>query len=85
MNTAIISLIGVIITGVVTIVCTILTNMTTREKVMAELKTQNAVQNERLDNLKEAVDKHNNFASKIPVIEQQISDIERRLKELERK
>ena len=38
----------------------------------------------RIEQLEKKVEVHNNFASRMPVIEQQIKEIERRLDDLER-
>ena len=38
----------------------------------------------RIEQLEKKVEAHNNFASRMPVIEQQIKEIERRLDDLER-
>ena len=49
------------------------------------LKTSDAVQNEKIDQLRKSVDKHNNFAQRIPVIEEKISVANHRIDDLERK
>jgi hypothetical protein len=40
--------------------------------------------NYRLEQLETKVEKHSNFAERIPVIEEKISDVERRIKNLEK-
>lgn len=41
--------------------------------------TSTKLTNYRIQQLEKKVDKHNNFAERIPVIEQQIKDIERKV------
>jgi len=46
--------------------------------------TANKLSNYRIQQLEIKVDKHNNFASRLPVIEEQIKVINCRIKDLER-
>lgn len=66
------SLLGVIITS----------NKTTRD-VQAKLDTQQAVTDTKLDELTREVREHNNFAHRVPVMEEQIKVINHRLADLE--
>lgn len=66
------SLLGVIITS----------NKTTRD-VQAKLDTQQAVTDTKLDELTREVREHNNFALRVPVMEEQIKVINHRLADLE--
>lgn len=66
------SLLGVIITS----------NKTTRD-VQAKLDTQQAVTDTKLDELAREVREHNNFARRVPVMEEQIKVINHRLADLE--
>lgn len=66
---AVISLVGVIITG-----------YTTVNKVTQELHTQNEVQNVKIDNLAQEVKKHNDFATRIPVIEGELKLLSEKIK-----
>lgn len=66
---AVISLAGVIITG-----------YTTVNKVTQELHTQNEVQNVKIDNLAQEVKKHNDFATRIPVIEGELKLLSEKIK-----
>lgn len=60
-------------------------NLDTYKKMQQELREQNAVQNVKIDHLTEEVQKHNNFAQKIPVLEERIKVANNRLTDLERK
>lgn len=63
---SIISLIGVIIT-----------TKASTSKIQNELKINNAVQDERIQELTREVRLHNSFAERIPVIEQRITALEK--------
>lgn len=63
---SIISLIGVIIT-----------TRASTSKIQNELKINNAVQDERIQELTREVRLHNSFAERIPVIEQRITALEK--------
>jgi hypothetical protein len=45
--------------------------------------TSNKLTNYRIQELEKKVDEHNNFAGRIPVIQEQIKDIDRRIDDLE--
>lgn len=74
-----------IIAAVASIIGAILTSRATQNKVQEDLKISNEVQNVKIDQLKEEVKKHNNFAERIPVIEEKIKVCNNRIGELERK
>lgn len=67
------SLLGVIITS----------NKTTRD-VQAKLDKQQAVTDTKLDELTREVREHNNFAQRVPVMEEQIKVINHRIADLEK-
>ena len=67
-----------IITGGFAVITTYLTVRSGNIKIMAELEKHQAVQDEKIDNLTREVRKHNEFAVKIPLLEQRISQIEKR-------
>lgn len=52
-------------------------------KVLAEMREHNTLQDERISNLTEEVKKHNNFAERVPVIETRFDNLERRVTKLE--
>ena len=52
--------------------------------ILSNSKTA-AVTNNEIKHLTEEVKKHNNFAQRIPVIEVQLEDLEKRISALERK
>lgn len=71
-----------VITGGLALVGVIITNMQSNKRVEAQLQTAQAVTDVKIDNLREEVKKHNDFGSRIPVIEQRLSQVEDEIKEL---
>ena len=79
------AIVTTIITALVTIFTVIVNSRATEEKIMAELKINQAVTEEKIKTLTMEVQKHNNFAEKIPVIEEQIKVANNRIRDLESK
>lgn len=71
-----------ILAAVASIIAAVLTSRATQNKVQAELHEQNAVQNVKIDHLTEEVRHHNDFARRMPVIEEQVSVLNREMKEV---
>ena len=78
-----VAIITSIISALVTIFTVILNSKATENKITAELKINQAVTDERINNLIEEVRKHNAFAQKIPVLEEQIKVANNRIDRLE--
>lgn len=74
-----------IITGGLALVGVVVSNLATTSRITAELKTSQAVTETKIDELTREVRKHNNFAERIPVIEEQIKAANRRIDDLEEK
>ena len=85
MNTAsaLISAGGSIIVGVLALVGVMITNSRSNTKMQNDMKTSQAVTKERIDELTREVREHNNFAHRMPVVEEQIKVINHRLTDLE--
>ena len=79
------TIIACLITGGINLIGIVLSNSLTREKIVNMLKVQDAVQDERIKQLKASVDRHNHFAERIPKVETEILDLEKRIDRLERK
>lgn len=77
------SIIASIITAIVTIITVVLNNKASNDKIQHKLETQQAVFETKLDNLTAEVHKHNRFAERMPVVEEQIKVINHRLENLE--
>lgn len=79
------SIIVALITAGCTLVGVVLSNATTANKMQFELDKNQAVMEERIDNLTEEVRRHNNFAQRMPVLEEQMRVANHRLDDLERR
>ena len=78
-------IITAIITGVLTLIGTLVTVMAGISKANKNLEIVQAVTNEKIDHLTEEVKKHNNFAQRLPVVEANLDNIEHRLNVIETK
>lgn len=72
-----------IITAVGTIIAVALTNKSANDKMMQTMKIHQAVTDEKITELTREVRAHNHFAERMPVVEEQIKDFSRRIKDLE--
>lgn len=78
------SIIVSIITGIITIITVIINTKASNREIQHKLETQQAVFETKLDSLTSEVREHNNFARRMPVVEEQIKVINHRLEDLER-
>ena len=80
-------LIGAIITGVMSLAGVLVTNIFSNRKVVNDIKNETqknqAVTDTKIEELTREVREHNNFARRIPVVEEQIKNIDLRLSKLE--
>lgn len=74
-----------IIVGVLSLVGVIITNNNSNKKIEQQLDKQQAVMDCKIDELTREVREHNNFARRMPVVEEQIKVINHRLADLEQK
>ena len=72
-----------IIVGGLSLVGVILTNASSNKKVESKIETAQAVTDTKIEELTREVREHNNFARRVPVVEEQIVSINRRLDGLE--
>lgn len=72
-----------VITGGLALVGVIISNLATTSRIAADLRTGQAVTDTKIDELTREVRKHNSFAERIPVIEEQIKVINHRISDLE--
>lgn len=72
-----------VLVGVLALIGVVLTNSHSNNKMQNEMKISQAVTATRLEELTREVQLHNNFAQRIPTLEQQQCTNERRLKNLE--
>ena len=78
------SIIVSIISGIVTIATVIINTRASNRELTHKLETQQAVTETKIDSLTSEVREHNNFARRMPVVEEQINVINHRLEDLER-
>jgi len=78
------SIIISIISGLVAIVTVIINTRAANREMTHRLETVQAVTDTKLDNLIAEVREHNNYARRMPVVEEQIKVINHRLDDLER-
>lgn len=78
----IINVLGAIFTGLISLVGVIITNSMSNKTIENKLITSQAVTDTKIENLTNEVKKHNDFASRIPVIENRVDNIEKEIKEI---
>ena len=72
---------GLALVGVV--VTTVITSNTTLKKTETKIQISQAVTDEKITELTREVREHNNFAKRMPVVEEQIKVINHRINDLE--
>jgi len=78
------SIIVSIVSAAATITGVIISTRASNREIQHKLETHQAVIDTKIDNLTAAVNKHNHFAERMPVVEEQIKVINHRLDDLER-
>lgn len=78
-----IELAGTIITGILTLLGVVITNSSSNKSVESKLVTGQAVTDEKIDQLRREVEKHNNVIERVPVIENKINVLEEKVDKLE--
>ena len=73
-----------LITGGMALIGVIYSNRISANKLQNELAKNQAVTDEKISELAREVRKHNNFAERVPVAEEQIRNISHRLDNLEK-
>ena len=79
------TIIGCIITGGLSLVGVVLSNLSNNKKIENTLSTKQAVTDTKLEELTREVRSHNNFAQRVPVLEEQIKVANHRIEDLERR
>lgn len=78
------AIIVAIITGSLSLIGVIVSNNRTTQSMDAKLDKQQAIMDTKLEELTREVRMHNNFAQKIPVMEEQIKVANHRIEDLEK-
>ena len=72
-----------LITGAVSLIGTIITVILTNNKTVQEMRISQAITDTKIDELTREVRSHNNFAQRMPVVEEQIKTLDGRVDRLE--
>ena len=84
MTETLISAGAAVVVGLFSLVGVMITNSRANSKMQNDIKTSQAVTDERISELTREVRLHNNFAQRIPVIEEQIKVANHRVSDLEK-
>lgn len=79
------SIIVAIITGGLSLIGVVFSNMSSNKQIKSTLNIQQAVTETKLEDLTREVRAHNNFAQRIPVLEEQMKVANHRISDLERR
>lgn len=80
---ALISAASSLIVGILALIGVVITNNRSNNKMQNEMKTAQAVTDEQIKELTREVRTHNDFACRIPVIEEKLKVVNRRISDLE--
>lgn len=83
MTEALISAGAAVVVGLLSLVGVMITNSRSNSKMQNDIKTAQAVTDERISELTREVRMHNDFARRIPVIEEQLKVVNHRVADLE--
>lgn len=72
-----ITVLATIAVALISLIGTVITTRAGNDKIQAELDKHNAVQDTKLEELTREVRQHNDFATRIPVIEQRVTALEK--------
>ena len=72
-----------VVVGVLSLVGVMVTNSRANNKMQNEIKTNQAVTKEQISELTREVRLHNDFAQRIPVLDEKVKSLQRRVTELE--
>lgn len=75
--------IAALITGLLSLLGVIITNVTANKKMQSQISLNQAVTDTKLEELTREVREHNNFARRMPVVEEKIEVANHRIADLE--
>ncbi len=78
------AIIVALITGGLSLIGVIISNSTTAKNMDAKLDKQQAIMDTKLEELTREVRSHNNFAQRVPVLEEQMKVANHRISDLEK-
>ena len=79
------AILAAIITGGLSLIGVILSNRAASSRMQAQLEKQQAITDTKLEELTKEVQRHNNFAQRIPVLEEKVKVANKRIADLEDK
>jgi Tfp pilus assembly protein PilN len=79
MAPTVITVLSTIAVAFISLIGTIFTTKAGNEKIQHELDKHNAVQDTKLEELTREVRQHNDFATRIPVIDQRVTALEKQV------
>ena len=77
MTTIVVTLVSTIGVALISLIGTVLTTKAGNDRIQHDLDKHNAVQDTKLEELTREVRQHNDFATRIPVIEQRVTALEK--------
>ncbi len=78
-------IIAAIITGVLSLIGVVISNLAANAKMQKELEKAQAVTDTKIEELTREVREHNNFAKRVPVLEEKAKVADHRISDLEHK
>lgn len=78
------AIIVALITGGLSLIGVLISNIMAAQNMDAKLEKQQAITDTKLDELTREVREHNNFAKRVPVLEEQIKVANHRIEDLEK-
>ena len=72
-----------LITGVLSLIGVVVSNMAASRKTEAKIQTAQAVTDTKIEELTREVREHNNFARRMPVVEEQIENLNKTTERLQ--
>ena len=79
------AIIVALITGGLSVLGVVISNIGANRRMQSEIEKQQAVTDTKIDELTREVREHNGFAKRMPVVEEQIKVINHRIEDLENK
>lgn len=73
-----------VITGVATVLGVILSNSNSNKKINHQIEMSQAVMNQKIEDLTREVREHNNFARRMPVVEDNIKELKQSVSDLKK-
>ena len=78
------AILAAIITGGLSLIGVILSNRAASSRMQTQLEKQQAITDTKLDELTMEVQRHNNFAERVPVLEEKVKVANNRISDLEK-